>query len=385
MAKGIKKRRDSWGSIAEIERGKRYRIRYWAETESGYRRRSKTVRGTRRDAEEERARLLLEHGQDKPCPTVGQAWGQYALPYYQRLVDAGEYAQGTLDTYKSRWNVHVAPRWSDLPCDAVTALDMQKWFDRLDYRTAVDCNKILRRIFKLVTKYHPQVQNVMMVGYDMPSKQRVAEQDKEPWTPLELRQIWDAVRGTWLEAAVILRGYGGLRPGESLAVRGTDVVVREHVGVTVCVVKVDDQVLAHGYGLTEGTKNDQSNRLAFVAGSPAERLAEIAKEVGDGYLTNDGFGNWVSQQRVYRNLDKVISDHGIVRHPHKNMRKTWETAVRWEMKLPPWLSEPLMGHKLPGVTAQFYDKPSLERMADVYAEGYLRYPFGEVGTNRDAT
>lgn len=24
------KRRDSWGSITEIERGKRYRIRYWA-------------------------------------------------------------------------------------------------------------------------------------------------------------------------------------------------------------------------------------------------------------------------------------------------------------------------------------------------------------------
>lgn len=376
------KRRDSWGSIAEIERGKRYRIRYWAETDEGYKRRSKTVRGTRKDAEQVRARLLLEHGEDRPCPTVGQAWEQYALPYYQRLIDSGEYAQSTLDTYRSRWNVHVEPRWGDVPCDAVTALDMQKWFDRLDYRTAVDCNKILRRIFKIVTKYHPQVQNVMLAGYDMPSKQRVEEQDKEPWTPDELRQIWDAVRGTWLEAAVILRGYGGLRPGESLAVRGSDVTVREHMGVTVCVVRVDDQVLAHGYGLTDGTKNDQSNRLAFVAGSPAERLAEIASEVGDGYLTNDGFGNWVKQQRVYKNLDKVIAKNGIVRHPHKNMRKTWETAVRWEMKLPPWLSEPLMGHKLPGVTAQFYDRPSLERMADVYAEGYLRYPFGEVGTTQ---
>ena len=86
--------------------------------------------------------------------------------------------------------------------------------------------------------------------------------------------------------------------------------------------------------------------------------------------------------RMAEETDKVIAEHGIVRHPHKNMRKTWETAVRWEMKLPPWLSEPLMGHKLPGVTARFYDSPSLERMADVYAEGYLRYPFGEDGTTR---
>ena len=381
MAKGSRrKRRDSWGSITELERGKRYRIRYWAETESGYRRASKTVRGTKRDAEEERARLLLEHGKDRPCPTVGQAWEQYALPYYQRMVDNGDYARGTLDTHRSRWNVHIAPRWADVPCDAVMALDMQKWFDRLDYRTAVDCNKVLRRLYKLVTKYHPQVQNVMLAGYDMPSKQRVAEQDKDPWTPDELRQIWDAARGTWLEAVVILRGYGGLRPGESLAVKGSDVSVSKHLGVTVCVVTVDDQVLAHGYGLTGRTKNAQSTRCAFVAGSPAERLAELADEVGDGYLTNDGFGNWVKQQRVYKNLDRLIAENGIVRHPHKNMRKTWETAVRWEMKLPPWLSEPLMGHALPGVTAQFYDRPSLEKMAEVYAEGYLRYPFGEIGT-----
>ena len=149
------------------------------------------------------------------------------------------------------------------------------------------------------------------------------------------------------------------------------------MGVTICTVEVDDQILAHGIGLADRTKNKQSTRVAFIAGTPAERLAELAEEAGDGYLTNDGFGNWVKQQRVYKNLDKVIAENGIVRHPHKNMRKTWETAVRWEMKLPPWLSEPLMGHKLPGVTAHFYDKPSIERMADVYAEGYLRYPFGE--------
>ena len=383
MSKNSKRRRmrDSWGSISEVEPGKRYRIRYWGKGDKGeYRRMSRTVRGTRKDAERVRSELMLDHSEDAPCPTVGQAWERYTVPFYQRLIDEGEYAQSTLDTYTSRWNVHIAPRWADVACDSVRPLDMQKWFDRLDYRTAVDCNKILRRTYKLVTKYHPEVQNVMLSGYDMPSKRRVAEQDKDPWTPEELRQIWDAARGTWLEACVILRGYGGLRPGESLAVRGSDVMAREHMGVTVCVVTVDDQVLAHGYGLTDRTKNEQSTRYAFVAGAPADRLAELAAEVGDGYLTNDGFGNWVKQQRVYKNLDKLLARNGIVRHPHKNMRKTWETAVRWEMKLPPWLSEPLMGHKLPGVTGHYYDRPSLERMADVYAEGYLRYPFGEIGT-----
>lgn len=379
MAKNSRrKRRDSWGSIAYDARNQVGRIRYWGKDENGtYRRMSCTVRGTRKDVERRRSELMLDHSEDAPCITVGQAWERYTVPYFQRLIDDGDYSKSTLDTYRSRWNVHISPRWADVPCDAVTALEMQKWFDKLDYRTAIDCNKILRRTYKLVTRYHPEVQNVMLAGYDMPSRQRVAEQDKDPWTSAELRQIWDASRGEWFEAAIILRGYGGLRPGESLAVRGSDVQVRRHLGVTVCVVRVDDQVLAHGYGLTEGTKNEQSTRYAFVAGSPGERLAEIAEQVGDGYLTNDGFGGWVKQQRVTKNIDKMLARNGIVRHPHKNMRKTWETAVRWEMKLPPWLSEPLMGHKMPGVTAQFYDRPSIEHMADVYAEGYLRCPFGE--------
>ena len=104
---------------------------------------------------------------------------------------------------------------------------------------------------------------------------------------------------------------------------------------------------------------------------------EIVAETGDGYLTNDGLGNWVKQQRVYKAVNKMLAQAGVTMHPQKNMRKTWETAVRWEMKLPPWLSEPLMGHKLPGVTSHYYDKPSVRKMAEIYAEGYLRYPFGE--------
>ena len=380
MAKNSRrKRRDSWGSITELEKGRRYRIRYWAnDDEGGYRRRSVTVKGTRLDAERRRSELMLDHSKDAPCPTVGEAWKRYALPQYEKIVSEGEYSQSTLDTYKSRWNVHIEPRWGNVQCDSVTALAMQQWFDRLDYRTAVDCNKVLRRIFRLVTKYHPEIPNIMLAGYDMPSKQRVAEQDKEAWTPEELLQIWRAVYGTWLEPTVLLRGYAGLRPGESLAIKGSDIGSISHMGVTVCTIRVDDQVLAHGYGLTERTKNEQSNRVAFMAGAPAERLLDIRAEVGDGYLTHDGTGSWVKQQRVYRNLDKVIAKNDIVRHPHKNMRKTWETAVRWEMKLPPWLSEPLMGHKLPGVTGHYYDKPSMEKMAEVYAEGYLRYPFGEL-------
>lgn len=45
-----RKKRSAWASIAQVD-ASTYRIRYWATAPDGYRRRSKTVRGTRLDAE----------------------------------------------------------------------------------------------------------------------------------------------------------------------------------------------------------------------------------------------------------------------------------------------------------------------------------------------
>lgn len=42
--------RSDWGSVQEIDRVRRYRLRFWAETPEGYKRCSETVRGTRRTA-----------------------------------------------------------------------------------------------------------------------------------------------------------------------------------------------------------------------------------------------------------------------------------------------------------------------------------------------
>ena len=86
-----RKRRSAWASVTELEKGQRYRIRYWAKGSDGqYRRRSETVRGTAMDAERRRAELMLDHSEDAPCPTVGQAWERWALPDMERRVEGGD-------------------------------------------------------------------------------------------------------------------------------------------------------------------------------------------------------------------------------------------------------------------------------------------------------
>ena len=67
--------RADWGSVTELDRGRKYRLRYWTKGSDGlYRRRSETVRGTRREAHDRLAELRVEHATDAPCSTVGECY-----------------------------------------------------------------------------------------------------------------------------------------------------------------------------------------------------------------------------------------------------------------------------------------------------------------------
>jgi hypothetical protein len=64
-------------------------------------------------------------------------------------------------------------------------------------------------------------------------------------------------------------------------------------------------------------------------------------------------------------------------HLFKNLRKTWQTNMRWVLRLPPWAIEPMMGHVGTGVTGRHYDKPSDKDFADMLAAAWLEMPFGD--------
>jgi hypothetical protein len=122
-----KSKRSAWASITEVRAGECYRIRYWSAGPDGYRRRSCTIRGTRKQAEQRRAELMLAHSDDAPCPTVGEVWERWYLPATVRRVDDGDLSEHTLMQTRSTWNRHVSPRWESVPCDAVRPLHIQQW------------------------------------------------------------------------------------------------------------------------------------------------------------------------------------------------------------------------------------------------------------------
>lgn len=361
--------------MAEVSPGV-WRIRYWAEGPDGYRRRSVTVRGTRREATERRAQLMVEHGGDAPCPTVGQCWERWYLPELVRMVSEGERSEQTADQYKSRWKCHIGPAWSDVPADQVRPLAVQQWISSMPRSVAEQSSQLLRNILAYAVRYECIAQNPLDARYVMPSRSTSYERDRTTWDASGLVSIWQGARGGWAEPAVLAMAFGGARVAESLGVIAEEVELESVDGVPLALVPLRNQIRGAGIA-DERLKNRWSTRVAVIPGPPGERMAELAREVGTGWMCYDGLGGPMSKYALRREWPHIVRASGAHDGLMKNLRASWETVLRWDLGIAPWVSEPLMGHvALSGgaVTAYHYDRPHVEQLAREVASAYAKHP-----------
>lgn len=367
-----RKKRAAWASLTQVD-ATTWRIRYWANGPDGYRRRSKTVRGTRKDAERARSELMLAHSEDAPCPTVGEVWRSYAVPDMERRAEDGDLSPDTLVQYRRWWAKHVEPTWGATPCDSVKPLAIQQWLYGLTRSQAQNATLVLAKAMDYAVRYGWAPTNPMRERYVMPGRSTVAERDKGTWTLAELGALWGRLWGSWMEPAFLLSAFGSARVGESLGVLAGEVERRVVDGVPVALVPISRQVAHHGAKMAERTKTSESARWLVIVGRAASRLCDIAESMpSDWPLTHDGMGGVVAQGRYTDNWRRM----GI-EHPYRNLRNSWQTWMRWELGVETRYIEVLMGHKLKGTTGQHYDRPQAEQLAAVVVKAYRAKPYDE--------
>ena len=366
MPRKRKQRRSAWASLTEVQPDV-WRLRYWAAGPDGYKRRSKTIRGTRLDAERVRSELMLEHSEDAPCPTVAQAWERWVLPDMERRVEDGDLAPKSLEQYSSAWRKHVEPVWGSVSCDAVRPLAVQQWISKMGRSPAISATQVLSKVMDYAVRYEFCDHNPMREKYLMPSPSTVEKQDPGIWDVAQLMDEWESCRGAWYEPAFLLAAFGGMRVGESLAPLAGDVDAMRLDGVDVCAVPVINQMPNRGKKPTPKLKTKQSERVAVVVGPAARRLAEIAASIpADWPLTHDGAGGFQNQTRLSRSWTGA--------HPFRNLRNSYQTWMRYDLRAPRWLIERLMGHKGNDVGDLYYDRPDGSRLAEMVADLYRERP-----------
>ena len=168
--------RSTFGNVTRIAKN-RYRLRWWEEERGEYRRRSRTVRGTRREAE--RALAEIRAGLDentrhkkRAVPTIEEAYEKWVLPELDARVAESGLAKSTYDNLVSKWRKYVRPRWGKTKAGAIEPLEVQEWLGTMTKKPASDSLSLLRRILDKCELYDVVDGNVADRKYLMPKEQR---------------------------------------------------------------------------------------------------------------------------------------------------------------------------------------------------------------------
>lgn len=363
-----KNRRSSWGSNEDAGRGRR-RIRYWADLHDGrgYRRVSETIEGSRRDGDEALARRRVEHSSDAPAPTVRQAYELWWLPDFEDRLSKGEVSVNTGNLYRSMWRSRVMPRWADVEVTDVRPLQVQEWLLTLAPSTAQKSLSLLSQLMDMCVRYEVAQSNPCSARYRKP-KAPARERLKDVYTLESLTSVLAAIKGTPANLPAVLCGTASCRLGEALGVKPSDVVCFESHGQVLAAVRIERQVDARGE--VSGTlKTRQSERWVVV---PEPWSADVLA-VESAWLCDLGDGSPMGQEAARRAWRRALEAAGLGYVPLQNLRNSWRTFMRWELKVPEDMCEKMMGHAGKSVGEIHYDRPERDVFVDAVAEAYARY------------
>lgn len=355
--------RRAFGSVTEVVPGKKYVVRWVQNTDEGRVRKSKTIRGTRREANRFLAEMELSHGGERRVPTVGEAYRTWYLPWLEGRVAEGRTSERTARAYRDAWRLHVAPKWEPTPLDSIAPLDVQRWLSGMKAGPAKNALIVARAVVDFAIRYEVVGTNKFRVRYEMPTG-RESGRSRDTFDLATAAEVLSTLRGMPEEPCFILSCFGSCRTGEACAPRVED--VGESGGFAV--VRIDKQMPLTGTSPAHKLKNAQSERDVLIPPPFSARLLEIAEErrdAGSGWLCDRGDGLPLDKSALHRLWRQRAGDRHI---PFGNLRNSWRTFAQYEWGVDYDTCELLMGHALPGVTGRHYLRPSTEQLRDKFEE-----------------
>lgn len=338
-------RRSDFGSITKLPSGS-YRIRWWEDTDGGRKRRSETIRGTRREASRRLAEI--QRVADTPAEMTLK---YYADRYYWPSV--AHLRKNTLDSYENAYK-KIDERFGSTPVSAIKPDMINDELQKQAAHAAKVYLRVLKSILECARIYGSLTDNPADRKFRLPDAK--VEYCKDIYTLDQLDALWDVYRGWDVEAALMLQAYAGVRVGESLGVMVEDVKFYDGYAT----IKVWRQV--HRDGRIDEPKTDTGVRTTMMVDPYASRLRELV-ESGDhdgGWLVANGLGEPISRNSLKRRWTKLMNNRpdGVPKIIMRNLRPSYETWMHWKYSVNIETMAKAMGHKDTSTTLSHYDRPS---------------------------
>lgn len=216
--------------------------------------------------------------------TVGQLYEQYRAEKLPIWKPSQAY------TVDSRWRVHIAPAFADVPANRVTRAMLQRWASDLAAKrsSSLTCTTahILRGVLQIAVRDRRIVSNPMD-DVTLPHRRRRKNTRMYLTVPQLMRFADECLNGTRLvvqrRAIVLLLGFCGLRWGEMCALRVGDIDYgRGRIEVRANLVRLGEWV--------EGTpKNGQARSVPMPhVVADALRMVTDGRAAGEHVFVENG-------------------------------------------------------------------------------------------------
>lgn len=255
--------RKRFGTIQELEPGKRYRVKWTANGS----RQDKYIRGTRSDAEDflEMVRIGVEGAET--TTTYSQYWNAVVWPSCQNL------SPHTIAEYERLWRVELEPRIGKKRISSTTFRMAQNVISEIEAPSVqAKCKRLWHKICRMameqdrLIEYNPITRDIVT--------KKVVRREKRLVEADEVRNLMQKIRGIKYEPVILMALGCGLSPEEVLALTWEDVEFDDsfaYISINKTIIGVKGKRI-----LQDHAKNDFRIRTCVLGEPFVSRLREIS-------------------------------------------------------------------------------------------------------------
>ncbi|SES23049.1 tyrosine-type recombinase/integrase [Streptomyces qinglanensis] len=315
MAQQRKRNPNGAGTITKRKDG-RYQAAVYVMQPDGTRARKFAYGKTWAECDAKRRELLAKVDQGVPVPTRSAKLSEW-LPYWLENVVRPRRKLSTYDKYEAHVRLYLVPRIGTKRLESLGVADVRRFLTRLERdttaATAKETHRVLRSALSAACREELVTRNV--AGLVEPP--RVTSRELSPWTLEETLTFLGAARKDPLFAAFVLAVTMGLRRGEIVGLRWSDVDLENRV------LYVRQQTQRRRGQLYQDDPKGRRRRavpLPAMCVAPLRwhrlRQSEAKRMAGklwqeSAYVFTTRTGRPVEPRNVYRSFTRVAESAGL--------------------------------------------------------------------------
>lgn len=354
----------------ENQKGKSYQIVLERPTIDGKRRRTYEtlpVGTTKKEAEKRLREKIMEierNGSGQPSRRTLESW---LLEFEEIYVHGNNLAPTTIAGYEDAIHVYVTPVLGDVPLCDLTPLVIQKWVNQISERSPVTGNplspKTVHNHYLCLKKALDMAVNMELLRENPALKVTLPRQKKyhcELYSDEEIRQLLDSVKGTDLELPVEMEVSLGLRRGELLGLKFSQIDFDKRT-LTIA----ENIVSVRGKNHVKEPKTEAGRRTVKISSVLSKKLLRQRAnyrgrklQMGTEFHDTDLVfckknGEAYNADYFSRKFRRHLKRHGL-RHMRFHDLRHVCASVHLEQEINPKVISKILGHSKVGTTLDIY-------------------------------